>query len=98
MKNVFGYDYVDGKLVVNDNEAKIIKFTYDKVEEYKANPPEVLVNAVLENARVCGEVITYEEAKGKVSFSAILEYITNELNENEEFRDTLRKHRLKKSK
>ena len=98
MEKILGYDEVDGGLVVNADEAEIVKFLYEKIEEYSANPPEVLVDAVIEKARENDEVITYEEAKQLVPFSAILEYINEEMNNNAEFREVIKKihpHTLK---
>ena len=91
MENLLGYDYVDGKLVINEDEAKIVKYLYVKLEEYTENPPQELVEHVLERAREDGEELTYEEAKERVTLSAILEYITREMNSNEEFIAILKK-------
>ena len=91
MKNLLGYDYVDGKLVINEDEAKIVKYLYTKLEEYTENPPQELVERVLEIAREKGEELTYEEAKERVTYGAILKYITKEMNLNEEFIAILKK-------
>lgn len=91
MKNLLGYDYVDGKLVINEDEAKIVKYLYAKLEEYTENPPQELVERVLVKAREDGEELTYEEAKERVTHSAILEYITREMNSSEEFIAILKK-------
>lgn len=91
MEKLFGYDYVNGKLVISENEAKIVKYVFAKQEEYTENPPKELVDRVLEIARERGEELTYEEAKERVSYSAILEYITREMNLNEEFIKIIKK-------
>ena len=91
MKVPFGYDLVNGNLVINEEEAKILKYLYEKQEEYTDNPPKELVDRVLEIARERGEELTYEEAKERVSYSAILEYITREMNLNEEFIKIIKK-------
>lgn len=81
MEKLFGYDYVDGKLVVNVEEAKIIRTTFERVIEYTDHPPKVLVDRVIEISLENGESISYEDAEKRVSYSAILEYISKELNE-----------------
>ena len=91
MKVPFGYDLVNGELVINEDEAKIVKYMYAKQIEYTENPPKELVDVVLEIAQENGEELTYEEAKERVSYTAILEYIAREMNTNEEFRETLKK-------
>ena len=91
MEKVFGYDYVDGKLVANDEEAKIVKFLYDKLAEYTEHPPKELVDGVLEAAQENGEILTYEEAEERVSYSAIMWYINKEIYANAEFKETLDK-------
>ncbi len=91
MKNLLGYDYVDGKLVINEAEANIAKRVFAKQKEYVDNPPKELVDAVLAIAQEKGEILTYEEAKEKVSYSAILEYMAREFNANTEFIETLNK-------
>jgi hypothetical protein len=90
MEKLFGYDYVDGKLVVNVEEAKIIRTTFEKVIEYTDHPPKVLVDRVIEISLENGESISYEDAEKRVSYSAILEYISKEL--NVEFGEMFEKH------
>ena len=77
---MLGYDCVDEKLVVNVDEAKVVKFVFEKDKEYTENPPKVLVDRVLEIALEKGESLSYDEAKERVSYSAILEYIAAEAN------------------
>lgn len=93
MKVPFGYDLVNGELVINEDEAKSIKYAYAKQEEYTDNPPQELVDRVLEIARERGEKLTYEEAKERVSYSDILDYIVREINSNAEFAETLKKYK-----
>lgn len=89
---LLGYDSVDGELVINTDEAEIVKFTFNKVNEYTAHPPKELVDRVLEIAEENGEVLTYEEAEQRVSYSAILNYIAKEMNTNEEFGEILKRN------
>ena len=78
---IYGYEKRDGKLVPNKTESEIVKYIFEKTNEYCDNPPEELVRAVIEEYENRGEVITYEEAKEKVPFDAILHRITEEVNE-----------------
>ena len=99
-QKVLGYDQVDEKLVINSDEAEIVKFTFNKATEYSEHPPKELVDRVLQIAEENGEVLTYEEAEQRVSYSAILNYIAKEMNANEEFATILKRndpHTLKGS-
>lgn len=99
-QKVLGYDQIDGKLVTNTDEAEIVKFIFNKVNEYTEHPPKELVDRVLEIAEENGEVLTYEEAEQRVSYSAILNYIAKEMNANEELVKILKRndsHTLKGS-
>lgn len=91
MKKLLGYDYVDGKLVINDDGSKIVKFIFEKNEEYTKHPPKELVDKVLAIAQEKGKTLTYEEAEARVSYTAILEYIGKEIYEVPEFKETLDK-------
>ena len=91
MKNLLGYDYVNGSLVINEDEAKIVKFVFARVKEYTDHPPKELVEVVLAIAQEKGEILTYEEAEKRVSYSAILDYIARELNANTEYIEQLNK-------
>ena len=91
MKNLLGYDCVDGKLVANEDEARIVKYIFAKQKEYTEHPPAELVNEFLEIAKAKGEILSYEEAEQRVPYSDILEYIAKEANSNSEFLEILRK-------
>lgn len=93
MKVPFGYDLVNEELVINEAEAKIIRYTFTKQREYTDNPPEELVQNVIERYKDRGKKITYEDAKLEVSYSEILYYITKEVNNNPEFAETLKKYK-----
>lgn len=80
-KKIYGYDYVDGKYVVNEFEAEIVKWLSSTVLAYIEHPPKVLVDAVILRWKECyQEEISYEDAEKKVSYDSILEYITVEIN------------------
>ena len=93
MKVPFGYDLVNGELVINEAEAKIIRYTFAKQNEYTDHPPKELVDRVLAIAQEKGEILTYEEAEERVSYSDVLAYISREINSNAEFAETLKKYK-----
>lgn len=77
----YGYDMVDGKLVVNELESEVVKWISNTTLAYLEHPPAYLVDATIEKYRVLyKEKLTYEEAEQKVSYSQILEYVTKEIN------------------
>ena len=76
----FGYTPVDGKLVADADEDAIIESTYRKFNEYTTNPPKELVDDVLAIAKEKGEVISYDDAAKRVSYTDIFAYIARELN------------------
>lgn len=80
-KKIYGYDYADGKYVVIEFEAEIVKWLSSTVLAYIEHPPKVLVDAVILRWKECyQEEISYEDAEKKVSYDSILEYITAEIN------------------
>jgi hypothetical protein len=93
MKAHFGYEFIAGKLVSKEEEAKILKHIFDKQIEYTDNPPEELVRRVIEIYEDRGEEIKYEDAKKEISYSDILLYLTKEMNSNPEFIEILKKAR-----
>ena len=68
---------------MNETESEIVKYTYDKYIEYSNNPPKELVLAVIEEySNEDGTpTLSYDEAKAKVTDSAIKSYINNEINQ-----------------
>lgn len=48
----FGYEFRDGKLVVNTDAAESIKYFYEAIQTYTENPP-VWNNAVINDNYVC---------------------------------------------
>lgn len=81
MKKVFGYDIKDGKYVINEAEAEVVRFIFEKHEEYSKEPPEELVLNVMEECEAEGRAITYEKAKKEVSSFQIKCYIAKEIKE-----------------
>ena len=80
-KKHLGYDCIDGKVVINEEESEIVKFIFDKYVEYNQNPPSVLVENLIEDYAARGEELTYDEAKSRVSEYSIECYILDEVKE-----------------
>ena len=87
--SIFGYMFVDNKLVPHPIESEIVKYSFKRVVAYTETPPEVLVREVLACAAENNETLTYEEAKQRVTLSAIEEYVTKEIYAVPEWRDHL---------
>lgn len=87
--SIFGYTLVDNKLVPHPIESDIVKYSFERVVAYTENPPEVLVQEVLACAAESNEVLTYEEAKQRVTLSAIEEYVIKEIYAVPKWRDHL---------
>lgn len=60
---IFGYEVIGSTLVPKENEVAVIKYIFQKQDEYSLNPPKDLVSAVLEDYAAIGEILTYEDAK-----------------------------------
>ena len=83
MKNIneipFGYK-ANGE--VDPIAADIVRYAFEKVDEYSKNPPEFLVNEVIESYKeTYDEVLSYDEAKEKVSLAKIERLVAEEVNE-----------------
>jgi len=86
----YGYNIVDGKLVINEIQAESIRWLFRTINEYSINPPKVLVEAAKVSAEEQGEILSYEEAKSRVAFVDIMECVCNEFNERlNESQDTI---------
>lgn len=79
-QGIFGYKLENGKVVVDEDEAKAVKAVVEKFDVYMKHPPKELVDAVIEECAIEGEDISYEEAEKRVSYEAIVDYITCEIN------------------
>jgi len=75
----FGYEWKDGTLEVNENNADIVKWLYKMTLEYMNNPPDYLIKKIIDNSE---EKLSYEEAKERVTLTMVLEYMVTELNKN----------------
>ena len=77
----FGYEMRNGKLVPNETESEIIKYRYEKGIEYNKNPPEELINKIIEEYAEYGETLTHEEAQERVTYGRITDWIWAEIRE-----------------
>ena len=50
-RKLFGYDWKDETLVVNEKEGIIVKWIYRMVSEYSGNPPDFLIQKVIARYR-----------------------------------------------
>ena len=83
MKNInkmpFGYKETGE---IDPIQSEIVKYIFEKVNEYSDNPPQILVDEVIESYKeTYGEVLSYDEAKEKVSLARIEELVAKEVNE-----------------
>ena len=80
----FGYmrvatvDQIDSGLKTKEEEAVVIRYIFDTFDAYCKNPPEDLVQQVLQDHE--GEDLTYDEAKALVPLGAIELRIADEVN------------------
>lgn len=77
---LFGYENVDGKATVNNREAEIVRYIYDKYHEYTNNPPDVLIQEVIAEAEDVEEILDAAEIKARASLK-IIPYLAKEVNE-----------------
>ena len=80
MNNTSNFNYVS-TLEMSPEEIAIVKFVFSKVVQYYENPPEHLVNEVIEDYKERGEILDYDEAATKVSGYRIKEVVCDEVNE-----------------
>lgn len=81
LEKIVGYKSENGKLVVDENEAKVVQMVYEKYTQYSEHPPKELVDEVIEQHENTGKKLSYEEAEKMVSVDAIIRYITKEVNQ-----------------
>lgn len=80
-----GYVLEAGELVVDKEDSAIVKWVYKMTLEYRENPPEPLIQYTMDKYEEDSKLdevdkLTYEEAREKVSFDKVKEYVTVELN------------------
>lgn len=78
---VFGYDVTEAGLVVNEAEAEVVRYIFDKNDEYSSNPPAELVQEVIDEHKSRGDEITADEAAKRVSHQRITSLIEDEVKE-----------------
>lgn len=75
----FGYDIGEGEVTVNEGEAEVARYIFQKMQEYSVKPPVELVQAVMDDYRNRGEKISFEEAATKVPLYRIASLIEDEI-------------------
>lgn len=80
-----GYVLKDGELVVDKKHSAIVKWIYKMTLKYSENPPGLLIQYTMdkyEEDSLLYEIdkLTYEEAREKVSYDKVKEYVVVELN------------------
>ena len=77
----YGYRIDENQRMVPDPiPAEHVKFLFEKLVEYAENPPEELVQKVIDlYQEEYGEALSHEEAKGKVSYTDVKDYVAAEL-------------------
>ena len=78
VEQVFGYDITEDGLEVNEAEAEVVKFVFDRTQEYSANPPEDLVQAVVDEFAALGKQLTPAEAAKRVPLRDIIQRVEDE--------------------
>ena len=81
-----GYDK-DGKII--ENEAAVVKYVFEKFNEYSKNPPADMVEDKIEAAREHGEELTYDEAAERVTMYEIECRIWDEIRSKPEFAEAI---------
>ena len=81
-----GYDK-DGKIV--ENEAAVVKYVFEKFNEYSKNPPADMVEDKIEAEREHGEELTYDKAAERVTMYEIECRIWDELRSKPEFAEAI---------
>ena len=90
---ILGYDVTEDGLEVNEAETEVVKYIFDRTQEFSVKPPEDIVQAVINECRELGKELSAEEAAGKVSLSDIMHRVEREVKEQwpEQYEAMLRK-------
>lgn len=77
----YGYRFDQSQGMVPDPiPAEYVKFIFEKLAEYTENPPEKLVQAIIDSYQEkYGRLLSHDEAKWKISFTEIKAYLAKEL-------------------
>lgn len=76
---VFGYDVTSQGLLVNEGEAEVVRFVFNKIQEYTDNPPTELIQEVIDEHMSRGEIISENDAAREVPYGRITHFIENEI-------------------
>ena len=89
----FGYDDTDEGYTVNEAEAQVTQYIFQRFNAYCDDPPADMVQSVMADYESHGAVITYEEAATKVPMTSIIERIKAEIREQwpEQFKSMVEK-------
>ena len=89
----FGYDDTDEGYTVNEAEAQVVQYIFQRFNAYCDDPPADMVQSVMADYKSCGAAITYEEAASKVPMTSIIERIKAEVKEQwpEQFKSMVEK-------
>ena len=77
---------------IKENEAAVVRFVFEKHNEYCDNPPADMVEAKIEAAKENGEEITYEEAAKRVTEYEIGCRIWDEIRANPEYAAAIKEY------
>lgn len=77
----YGYRFDQSQGMVHDPiPAEYVKFIFEKLAEYTENPPEELVQAIIDSYQErYGRLLSHDEAKWKISFAEMKDYLAKEL-------------------
>lgn len=78
LQKLFGYTTAKDKSIPDTDDSEIVLFVFDKFNEYTENPPQELVQSILDSFKIKGEDISYEDAKALVPYTMIKKYIAKE--------------------
>lgn len=78
-KKIYGYDSVEGKLVINEIEAENVKWIIQAAIAYLDHPPTELVEHEIALTQESGKSLAYEDAEKTVGHDAVFEYIADEV-------------------
>ena len=91
MEKILGYDYVDGKYIINETESEMVKFIIDQYLHYGEEPPIELIEIIYETNREYDPDYTMEMAKEDAkSDGRIIYYIERDV--KEKFKDYISKN------
>lgn len=96
---VFGYDLTENGLVVNEDEAEVVKYIFTRRLELATDPPAELIQEVIDDYAKYGEILPPDVAKQKISEARINALIESEVKEKwpNEYESMIRKQQHNKN-